>query len=133
MSSPILSTLGELRDIVKSHVGSDSTEKSESLLSTVLGRFDSILGTFGGDDITTETAKREKSTNWGLLLKDTVDFVEANKGLIQDGTSQALRIDEDIRVLIDIAHTQVLKEGINDKSYLVGFPLEMEEGRFANE
>jgi len=104
------------------------TEKSEPLLSKVLSRFDSILSTFGGggggdDDITTEAVKREKSTDWALLLKDTVDFVEKHRGLIQDGKSQALRIDEDVRVLIDIAHTKVRKEGIDDKGYLVGFPL----------
>jgi len=122
-SLPILSTLGKLRDIVKSHVGSESTEKSEPLLSAILSRFDSVLGTFGGDDDTAEDVNREKSTNWGLLLKDTVEFVEAHKGLVKDGTSQALRIDEDIRVLIDIAHSQVQKEGVNDKGYLVCFPL----------
>ena len=53
----------------------------------------------------------------------TVDFLHDHKGLIQDGKSQALRIDEDVRVLIDIAHTKVRKEGIDDKGYLVGFPL----------
>lgn len=120
---PVLSTLKEFRDKVKSHVGSDSTEKSEPLLSKVLGRFDSILSTFGDDDNTAEAAKREKFTDWGLLLKDAVEFLENNKGLIQDGKSQALRIDEDVRVLIDVANTKALKEGINDKTYLVGHPL----------
>ena len=128
ITSPILSTLGELRDIVKSHVGSDSTEKSEPLLSAILSRFDSVLGTVDGDDDTTENINREKSTNWGLLLQDTIEFVEAHRDLIKDGTSQALRIDEDIRVLIDIAHSQVQKEGVNDKGYLVCFPLVLKLG-----
>lgn len=120
-SFPILSTLGEFRDIVKSHVSSDSIEKSVPLLSKVLGRFDSILSTLGGEDNTTEAAESGKSTDWSLLLKDTVDFVETHKGLIQDGKSQALRIDEDVRVIIDVANAQAMQEGINDKGYLVGF------------
>lgn len=127
-SFPILSTLGEFRDIVKSHVSSDSIEKSVPLLSKVLGRFDSILSTFGGEDNTTEAAESEKSTDWSLLLKDTVDFVETHKGLIQDGKSQALRIDEDVRVIIDVANTQAMQEGVNDKGYLVGFSFFLEAG-----
>jgi hypothetical protein len=120
--------LKEFRDIVKSHVGSDSTEKSEPLLSKVLSRFDSVLSNLGDDDNTTKTAKREQSTNWGLLLKDTVEFLQSHKGLIQDVQSQTLRIDEDIRVLIDIAHTKAVKEGTDDNQYLVGFAFAWRRG-----
>ena len=119
---PLFSAIKGLRDIVLSHVGSGPAKKFAPL-HTVLGRFDSILGvTVPGDDETTDAAKREKSTDWGLLLKDTLDFVEAHKGLIQDTTSQGLRVDQDITVLIDIAHSEVTKDGVNDKSYLVSLP-----------
>jgi hypothetical protein len=117
----IFPSLKEFRDIVKSHVGSDFTEKSEPLLSKVLGRFDSILSNLGDDDNTIEAAKRKKSTDWGLLLKDTVDFLQNHKGLIQDVQSQALRIDEDIRLLLDIAHTKVAKGGIDDEYLMERF------------
>lgn len=134
LPSPTLSTLHGFRDIFRSRVGSDLTEKSEPVLSEVLDRFDSILGTYADDDNATEAAKREKSTNWVLLLNDMVEFLEAHTGLIRDGKSQALRIDEDIGILIEIAHTKALREGINDQSYLVCFPLlpsrEMLEGQF---
>jgi hypothetical protein len=122
--SSFIPNLKELSDIVKSHAGSDLTEKSEPILSAVLGRFDSILGSLGagkGVDNTIEAAVREKSTDWGLLLKDTADFLQTHKNLVQDGQSQALRIDEDIRVLIDVVHTKVAKGGIDDKGYLVSF------------
>jgi hypothetical protein len=122
-SPSLFSALKGLRDIVASHLGSESTKKSEPLLHTVLGRFDSVLGgAVAGEDETTEAVKREKSTDWGLLLTDTLDFIDAHKGLIQDGTSQALKVDQDIRILIDIAHTQATKGGVNDKTYLVGLP-----------
>jgi len=120
--SSFIPNLKELSDIVKSHAGSDLTEKSEPILSAVLGRFDSILGSLGagkGVDNTIEAAVREKSTDWGLLLKDTADFLQTHKNLVQDGQSQALRIDEDIRVLIDVVHTKVAKGGIDDKGYLM--------------
>lgn len=111
--------------MVKSHIGSDITEKSEPLLSMVLGRFDSILGNETEEmDNTAINADREGSTSWGLLLKDTVDFLLKNQSLILDGQSQALRIDENIRVLIDVVHTKVGKEGIDDKSYLVSCTFE---------
>lgn len=121
LPTPINTTLQEFRDLVRSGVGSDLSRKSEPGLYKVLGRFDSILGTNGDDDNATETTKREKSTDWVLLLSDAIDFLEKNMGLIRDGKSQALRIDEDIGIFIDIAHTKALKEGINDKSYLVCF------------
>jgi hypothetical protein len=50
----IFPSLKKFRDIFKSHVGSDFIEKSEPLLSKVLGRFDSILSNLG-DDNTIET------------------------------------------------------------------------------
>jgi hypothetical protein len=121
--SSLIPTLRDFRNMVKSHVGSDSTESSEPSLSKLLGRFDLILGNFSDDDNTNETAEREKSTNWGLLLKDTVDFLQKHKGLIQDRQSQTLRINEDIRLLIDLAHAKVMKEGIDDNGYMVGFPV----------
>lgn len=130
---PLFSAIKGLRDIVLSHLGSDTTKKSAPVLHTVLSRFNSILGgtvpAVNGDDETAEALKREKSTDWGLLLTDTLDFVEAHKGLLQDGTSQVLKVDQDIRVLIDIAHSQVTKDGVNDKSYLVS-PSFAEAGRY---
>lgn len=120
---PVFSALKGLRDLVWSHIGSESTKKSEPILHTVLGRFESVLGgTVPGDDETTEAAKRSKSTDWALLLTDTLDYVEKHLSLVQDGTSQALKVDQDVRVLIDVAHSQVTNDGINDKSYLVGVP-----------
>lgn len=123
LPTPILSTLQEFRDIVRSHAGSDLTRKSEPTLSKVLDRFDSIIGNSGADDHATEATEREKSTDWFVLLNDAVGFLEKNMGLIREGKSQALRIDEDIGIFIDIARTKVLKQGINDKTYLVCFPL----------
>ncbi|KAK7219323.1 hypothetical protein V2G26_007326 [Clonostachys chloroleuca] len=115
----IFPNLKKFRDLVKSHVGSDLTEKSEPLLSKVLNRFDSILSNLGDQDEPIEAANRKVSTNWGQLLEDAVDFLQNNKGLLQDVQSQTLRIDEDIGILIDIAHTKVLKGGIDDNKYLM--------------
>lgn len=116
--------LKEFRDIVRSHVDSDLAEKSDPLVSKILGRFDSILGNPGDDgdeDNTMEAARRKKSTNWSLLLKDVIDFLQSHKGLIQDVQSQSLRIDEDIRLLIDIAHSRAGNGGLDDE-YIVRFP-----------
>ncbi|KAK7230147.1 hypothetical protein V2G26_002317 [Clonostachys chloroleuca] len=115
----IFPNLKKFRDLVKSHVGSDLTEKSEPLLSKVLNRFDSILSNLGDQDEPIEAANRKVSTNWGQLLEDAVDFLQNNKGLLQDVQSQTLRVDEDIGILIDIAHTKVLKGGIDDNKYLM--------------
>lgn len=52
-----------------------------------------------------------------------LDFLQAHKDLIQDEKSQALRIDENIRVLIDAAHSKISKEGIDDSGYLVCCPI----------
>jgi hypothetical protein len=119
----IIPNLKELVDIIKSHIGSDLIAKPEPIFSGVIGRFESILGHVNGtkEDNTTAAAERAESTDWGLLLTDTIDFLHAHKGLIQDGKSQALRIDDDIGVLIDIAHTKVTGDGLEDKSYLVGY------------
>jgi hypothetical protein len=121
----IFPSLKGLLDIIKSHIGFGLIDEPEPLLTNLISRFNSILGITNGEKIdnTIEAAKREKSTDWGLLLKDTVDYLLSNKGLIQDGKSQALRIDDDIGVLIDLAHTKVADEGLNDKSYLVGISI----------
>lgn len=124
----IFPNLKKFRDLVKSHVGSDLTEKSEPLFSKVLNRFDSILSNLGDQDEPIEAANRKVSTNWGLLLEDTVDFLQNHKGLLQDVQSQTLRIDEDIGILIDVAHTKVLKGGIDDNKYLVGIPFAWKQG-----
>jgi hypothetical protein len=117
----VLRSLNDFRGLIKSHIGSDLTVESEPRLSNVLGHFDSILGNVGDGDNTIEAAKRKESTDWGLLLQDTVDFLRSRKGLIQDAQSQTLRIDEDIRILLDVIQTKVMKEGgINDNEYLVG-------------
>ena len=116
---PILTTLGEFRDMIQGHIGSDITARTEPLLSGVLNRLDSLLGTHVTDN-TVEAADRKKTTDWGLLLKDTVAFLEEHKDLIQDGSSQALKINEDIRVIIDVAQSQASMDGVNDKEYLVG-------------
>jgi hypothetical protein len=117
----VLRSLDDFRGLIKSHIGSDLTAESEPRLSNVLGHFDSILGNVGEEDNTIEAAKRKESTDWGLLLQDTVDFLQSRKGLIQDAQSQTLRIDEDIRILLDVIQSKVMKEGdINDNEYLVG-------------
>lgn len=118
----IFPNLKEFRDLVQSHVGSDLTEKSEPLLSKVLGRFDSILSNVSSGDNPIEATKRKVSTDWDLLLNDSVDFLEGHKALLQDTQSQTLRVGEDIGILLDIAQTKVLKGGIPDDKYLVGFP-----------
>lgn len=118
----VLHNLNEFRGLIKSHIGSDLNDKPEPLLSTVLGHFDSILGIGGDSDNTTEATKRKESTNWSLLLQDTLDFLQAHKGLIQDAESQSLRIDEDVKILLDVIQTKAVKGGINDNEYLVGLP-----------
>lgn len=117
----ILNSLSDLSVLIKSHIGSDLTAKSEPLLTNVLGHFDSVLGTGGHTDNTIEAAKRKESTDWELLLQDTVDFLHSHKGLIQDAQSQKLRIDEDIRILLDVIQTKVANGGVNDNEYLVSF------------
>lgn len=130
---PILTTLGEFRDMIQGHIGSDITARTEPLLSGVLNRLDSLLGTHVTDN-TVEAADRKKTTDWGLLLKDTVAFLEEHKDLIQDGSSQALKINEDIRVIIDVAQSQASMDGVNDKEYLVGIsPSEIGEKRLTGE
>jgi hypothetical protein len=112
-------SLKDLLDNVKSHLGTDLIERPEPLLSKVLGRFENLLGANGTGDNTTANAERSKSTNWGLILRDTVDFLQSHKELIQDGRSQAFRVADDLGVLIDIAHTKAAEEGVDDKSYLM--------------
>ncbi|PCG90846.1 heme peroxidase [Penicillium occitanis (nom. inval.)] len=104
--------------MIKCSVGGDATEESDSTLHGLLNRFNSILALGGGDN-TTNAVKRESSAPWSTLLTDIFDFLEKNISLLSDEKSQALRIHEDIGILIDIAHTKALKEGINDKSYLM--------------
>jgi hypothetical protein len=115
----VLNSLSTFRGLIKSHIGSDITAKSDPLLSNVLDHFDSVLSNGGNTDNTIEAAKRNESTDWGLLLQDTVDFLHGHKGLIQDVQSQNLRIDQDIKVLLDVIQTKAANGGVNDNEYLV--------------
>lgn len=117
----IFPSLKGLRDVVMSHVGSDVTETSEPLIAKVLGRFDLILGYPNSNNVGNKTVpvKRNVSTNWGLLLKDTIDFLQSNKGLLKDVQSQAFRVDQDIRLLIEVIHSKAAKGGLDDE-YVVG-------------
>ena len=58
---------------------------------------------------------------WSTLLTDIFDFFKKNISRLSDEKSRAFRIHEDIGILIDIVHTKALREGINDKSYLVRY------------
>ncbi|THX71700.1 hypothetical protein D6D04_09409 [Aureobasidium pullulans] len=115
----VFPSLEGLLDKVKSHMGTDLIEKPEPLLSKALERFELLLDVNGTGDDTTVNAERSKSTNWGLILKDTLEFLQSHKELIQDGRGQASRVAEDLGVLIDIAHTKASKDGVDDKSYLM--------------
>jgi hypothetical protein len=115
----VLNSLSTFRGLIKSHIGSDITAKSDPLLSNVLDHFDSVLSNGGNTDNTIEAAKRNESTDWGLLLQDTVDFLHGHKGLIQDVQSQNLRIDQDIKVLLDVIQTKAANGGVNDNEYLM--------------
>lgn len=129
----VLHNLDEFRGLIKSHIGSDLNEKPEPLLSSVLGHFDSILSNGGDKDNTIEATKRNGSTNWGLFLQDTIGFLQSHKGLIQDVESQSLRIDEDIKILLNVIQSQVAKEGINDNEYLVSLPQSRKQkGQFSD-
>lgn len=115
----VLNSLSIFRGLIKSHIGSDITAKSDPLLSNVLDHFDSLLSNGGNTDSTIEAAKRNESTDWGLLLQDTVDFLHGHKGLIQDVQSQNLRIDQDIKVLLDVIQTKAANGEVNDNEYLM--------------
>lgn len=119
----VFPSLEGLLDKVKSHTGTDLIEKPEPLLSKALRRVELLLDANGTGDNTTVNAERSKSTNWGLILKDTLEFLQSHKELIRDGRGQASRVAEDLGVLIDIAHTKASKDGVDDKSYLVSADL----------
>ncbi|KAL5333992.1 heme peroxidase [Aspergillus crustosus] len=112
--SSFFSDLKEFRNIVKSYVGSDLTKTREHMLFKVLDRFDSVLGDSPDSIDATEPATSDKHTDWGLLLKGALDFLEDHRGLLQDAASQRFRIDENIRLLIDLAHVRISKGLVDD-------------------
>lgn len=70
------------------------------------------------EDETAEAADRNKSSSLHLLLKDTIEFIGNQSGLIKDGISQVPRLGQDLNLVLDLIHTRAINEGLNDKEYL---------------
>ncbi|KAL2851638.1 hypothetical protein BJX68DRAFT_265884 [Aspergillus pseudodeflectus] len=112
--SSFLSDLKEFRDILQAYAGSGSVPKQENIFSSLLSHCDSVIHIVTDEDGTKAT-NGEMSTDWALLLKDCLDYLESHQTLLQSAQSEAYKIAEDIRLLLEIAHEKVTNRGIDDK------------------
>ncbi|CEL00401.1 hypothetical protein ASPCAL00004 [Aspergillus calidoustus] len=111
--SSFLSDLKEFRDILQAYAGSGSVPKQENILSSLLSRCDSVILVVADEDGTKAT-NGEMSTDWALLQKDCLDYLESHQTLLQSAQSEAYKIAEAI-ILLEIAHEKVTNRGIDDK------------------